>query len=103
MYTDDPNKDKKFEVWNAMHRIIQAIDENRIDSETVNSLVWTCNIVAGSEKLGWGIWPIYPDTWKALVRVSEEEDIGIDEMVEVGVDLYFDYEGLREHFEDDED
>jgi hypothetical protein len=101
MYTDDPNKDMKFEVWNAMHAIIKAIDENRIDSETINSLVWTCKMVAGSEELGWGVQPIYPDTWKALVRVNEEEDIGIDEMVHVGVDLYFDAEGLREHFEDD--
>ena len=100
---EDPNKDKKFEVWNAMHGIIQAIDENRIDSETVNSLVWTCNMVAGSEELGWGLWPITPYTWKRLLKINEEEDIGIDEMVEVGVDLYFDAEGLREHFEDDED
>ncbi len=86
-----------------MHGIIQAIDENRIDSETILSLVWTCNIVAGSEELGWGIQPITPYTWKRLVKINEEEDIGIDEMVEVGVDLYFDAVGLREHFEDDED
>ncbi len=84
----DPNEDKKFKVWNAMHGIIQAI-ENRIDSETVYCLVCACNLVTYTSELGWGIQPITPYTWKRLVKINEEEDIGIDEMVEVGVDLYF--------------
>jgi len=103
MYTDDPNKDMKFKVWNAMHAIIKAIDENRMHKDTIYSLISACHIVLYEPEAGWGVQPIFPDTWKALVRVNEEEDIGIDEMVEVGVDLYFDAEGLREHFEDDED
>jgi hypothetical protein len=87
---------------NALHELIRGIDENKLHAQTIDSLRIACENVLYEPQSGWGLQAIPSDIWDDLLKINDETEIGIDEIIEDGIRAHFWSEGLEEYLEDDE-
>jgi hypothetical protein len=87
-------------VREVMNEIIRRIDDRTMSAERILELRSACDIWLSED--GIGLQPILPWYWKEMDRVNELTDIGFDEMVHEGLDLYWQTNDLEDYEEEEE-